>query len=146
MTTPEPSEHQSRQIQRVCDFIAEHTGELIPCAGDSRWTEGHILFRYESDQPGMYAYMTGPLKNGRVSLHLMPLYALPELRDKYLEAFEPFAAGKSCIHFAHFDELPFDALADIVENGTPRFKAAMEARLPKKPARPDKKDPPLALL
>lgn len=130
--TPEPNEHQSREIERVCDFIAEHGPELTQCAGDSRWTYGNVLFRYRSDNPGMYAYMVGPLENGGVSLHLMPLYALSDLWDKHREAFKPFIADKSCIHFRNFYDLPLDALADVVKEGTPRLKAAMEAKLHQK--------------
>lgn len=146
MATVEPTEHQRREIDRVCDFIVWHSRDLTQIAGDSRWTEGNVLFRYESDEPGMYAYMVGPLKDGRISLHLMPLYALPELREQHAEAFKPFSAGKSCIHFDSFDDLPQEALKDVIERGTPQFKAAMEAQLDKKGSRRNKENPPKALL
>lgn len=123
------TDHQATEIDRVRAFIHEHAPDLIETAGDSRWTEGKILFRFESDEPGMYAYMIGPLKNGKVSWHIMPLYAVESIRDACEAALKPFVTGKSCIAFKTFDDLPVDALTTLVRDGTPLFREAMEAHL-----------------
>ncbi len=131
----ETTDQQDETIDRVRAFIREHAPDLIETGGDSRWTVGNILFRYESDAPGMYAYMVGPLKNGKVSWHLMPLYAVESIREKCSEPLKPFISGKSCIQFARFDDLPLETLRLLVTDGTPLFKEAMEAHLRKRKPR-----------
>ena len=129
------TDQQAAEIDRVRAFIRDNAPDLIETAGDSRWTEGKILFRFESDEPGMYAYMVGPLKNGKVSWHLMPLYAVESIRDACEAALKPFITGKSCIAFQHFDDLPLEALTTLVRDGTPLFHEAMEAHLAKRKRR-----------
>lgn len=123
------NEHQRAEIDRVRAFIREHAPDLTETVGDSRWTEGKLLFRYASDEPGMYAYMVGPLKNGKISWHLMPLYAVESIRESCEAALKPFVTGKSCIAFKSFDDLPVEALTIVVRDGTPLFKEAMDAHL-----------------
>jgi len=129
------TDQQDTEIDRVRAFIREHAPYLIEAAGDSRWTEGKILFRFESDEPGMYAYMVGPLKNGKISWHLMPLYAVESIRDQCEALLKPFVTGKSCIAFRSFDDLPLDTLTTVVRDGTPAFQEAMEAHLAKRKRR-----------
>lgn len=49
-----------------------------------------------------------------ISLYLMPLYVYPELKAK-LDASGPgLKCGKSCINFKRAEELPLEAVAEVV--------------------------------
>ena len=73
--------------------------------------------------------MVGALKNGKVTWHMMPMYGVTEMKEKWSDSLAPYVSGKSCINFKTFSELPEDALLDIVQNGTPMFKKEMGSLL-----------------
>ncbi len=54
-----------------------------------------------------------PQKN-YISLYLMPVYVFPELRRKLDESGKNVKCGKSCVNFKRAEELPLDAVAEIV--------------------------------
>jgi hypothetical protein len=115
------STHQREQIQKVTSFIEKHAPDLNKMDGDSKWTDGAILYKYDGMQDGFYVFMVGPISGDKVSWHMMPLYGVLEFQDKYQEDLKPFEAGKSCINFKNFDDLPLEALEDIVSEGTKAF-------------------------
>lgn len=117
----QPSAYSLQQIELTLSFIRAHSPPLVERAGDSKWTTGKVVFAFADDKPGNYVYMVGALKKGKVSWHMMPLYGVPEISEKWAKALAAFSAGKSCIHFSSFAELPQDALLGIVKDGTPLF-------------------------
>ncbi|BCE03080.1 hypothetical protein [Marinicellulosiphila megalodicopiae] len=121
-----------KQMSLCAQFISKHAPELIELEGDSKWTQGNLLFRFPEDEQGFYAFMLGALASKKVSLHIMPLYGIEHFRVKYEQAFKPFISGKSCIQFSKFNDLPQKALLDVVKNGTKQFKSVMQAQRNKK--------------
>lgn len=122
-----PSEETLAEINQTLTFIRKFDKTLVEKPGDSKWTDGHTVFCFENDEPGMYTHMVGALKNGSVTWHMMPMYGVTEMKEKWGDALSSFVSGKSCIKFKTFSELPQDALEDIVKNGGPLFKKEMEA-------------------
>ena len=53
------------------------------------------------------------LKKNYVSCHLMPLYALPELRERVSPDLEKRMQGKSCFNFKKVEPELFDALEQL---------------------------------
>ncbi|HEY0170997.1 MAG TPA: DUF1801 domain-containing protein [Pyrinomonadaceae bacterium] len=49
-----------------------------------------------------------------ISLYLVPVYVFPELRAKLDAGGKKLKCGKSCVNFKRADELPLEALAEIV--------------------------------
>lgn len=49
-----------------------------------------------------------------ISLYLMPVYVFPELRTKLDAGGKKLKCGKSCVNFRRADDLPLDAVAEIV--------------------------------
>lgn len=113
------------EIDKTLTFIRTYAHSLEEQPGNSKWTTGNRIFSYAEDKPGIYVYMIGALKNGKVTWHMMPMYGLEEMRDKWSKRLRPFVSGKSCIQFRKFDDLPIDATTDIVSNGTDLFKQVM---------------------
>lgn len=122
-----PNEDTLREIEKTVSFIRKHSKNLVEKPGDSKWTEGHLVFAFQDDAPGMYAHMVGALKNGKVTWHMMPMYGVSEMKEKWSDVLAPFVSGKSCINFKQFEDLPAEALLDIVQQGTPLFKQEMDA-------------------
>lgn len=127
-----PSQDTLAEIERVLAFIRKHSQGLIEKSGDSKWTHGYCLFCNKEDAPGFYTHMVGALKNGKVTWHIMPLYGVAELKEKWPDALKPFVSGKSCIQFNRFSDLPHDAILDIVQRGGPLFREVMLTHLSKK--------------
>jgi uncharacterized protein YdhG (YjbR/CyaY superfamily) len=75
-----------------------------------------------------------------LSLYLMDLYTQPGLREKHAKALAPLDMGKSCINFHSADELPLDAIEDILK-AAPGFqvKTGTMAAKPKKKTTQKKK-------
>ena len=122
-----PTSSTLKEINLCLAFIRKHAPDLIEVEGDSKWTKGNVIFREDFDKPGMYTFMLGALANGKVTLHLMPLYGIKSLKDKYTTEFKSVSSGKSCIAFKYFNDLPLSALQDIIENGSKQFKIVMQA-------------------
>ncbi|HEX6183252.1 MAG TPA: DUF1801 domain-containing protein [Pyrinomonadaceae bacterium] len=49
-----------------------------------------------------------------ISLYLMPVYVFPELKARLDASGKRLKCGKSCINFKRADELPLEAVAEIV--------------------------------
>src|SRR6185312_754355 len=63
-----------------------------------------------------------------VSLYLQGLYVLPELGERLDRLAPRLRRGKSCITFRRFEDLPADALAEVIRETTPeRYLAAVDA-------------------
>jgi hypothetical protein len=115
------------EIEKTLSFIRKNAKGLIEKPGDSKWTKGHTVFAFPEDGPGLYTYMVGALKSGKVTFHVMPMYGVAEMKEKWTQVLAPFTSGKSCLNFDKFGDLPKDALLDITKNGTGLFKKEMDA-------------------
>jgi hypothetical protein len=74
------------------------------------------------------------------TLYLMGAYGDPKQRKRLEDAFKKSGKkmdmGKSCLHFRKADDLPLDAIGDIIASTTPEKMIAMyEAARPKKKGR-----------
>jgi len=122
-----PSPQTLLEIEKTLNFIRQHSKNLVEKPGDSKWTLGQTVFAFPDNKSGMYTYMVGALKSGKVTWHMMPIYGVTLMKEKWQESLASFKSGKSCIQFKSFDELPSDAITDIVRNGTPLFKTEMDS-------------------
>lgn len=113
------------EIDKTRRFICERAPNLTEQDGVSKWTEGHRVFFDPDGSSDQYTFMVGALKNGNVTWHMMPIYAITELKERWATTLKPFLSGKSCIQFKTFDELPTNALDDIVRNGTPAYQQVL---------------------
>ncbi len=67
----------------------------------------------------------GGVRRGKayVSFHLMPVYALAELRDEISPELKKRMQGKSCFNFSAPDDKLFKELAKLTKAGFKRFTA-----------------------
>jgi Domain of unknown function (DU1801) len=49
-----------------------------------------------------------------ISLYLIPIYLFPELKDKLDSAGRKLNCGKSCINFERAEQLPLEAIGEII--------------------------------
>ncbi len=111
------------EINKVLEFIRIHAPSLKEKAGSTKWSQGHTVFCFNNEETdGAYVFMIGALKSGKVTWHMMPLYGVEEVKEKYTDNLKPFQSGKSCIQFKSFDDLPLSDLEKIVSEGTPLFE------------------------
>jgi hypothetical protein len=128
----EASAFQSIQINKVRDLIRELAPYLEEKDGDSKWTEGKIIFKSPGTPEGYYVYMVGPISSDLTTFHLMPMYSDPDMQKKYIKVLKPFSSGKTSLNFREFEELPLEAIKDIITRGTKPFMEAEAKRLHRK--------------
>ena len=63
---------------------------------------------------GEEMYVSLASQKNYISLYLMPLYHFPELRRKLDESGKDVKCGKSCVTFKRAEELPLEAVGEIV--------------------------------
>jgi hypothetical protein len=63
---------------------------------------------------GEEMYVALASQKNYISLYLMPVYVFPELRARLDAGGKNIKCGKSCINFKRADELPLEAVAEIV--------------------------------
>ena len=93
------------EVERVWRLVREH----VPDGYREEITAKFLTFRAEEE---MYVALAS-WKN-YISLYLMPLYLYPELKAKLDAAEKKVKCGKSCINFRRADELPLEAIGEIV--------------------------------
>lgn len=105
---------------RVWQIVRAH----VPAGYVEQVTPARLTFAGDGE---MYVALAS-MKN-YLSLHLMALYVAPELRAKLDASGKKIKAGKSCINFTRADDLPLDALGEIVAAHTPSEYTARLRRL-----------------
>lgn len=65
------------------------------------------------------------LKKNYVSLHLMPLYALPRLREKVSPDLQKRMQGKSCFNFKKVEPDLFDAIERLISQCAAAYSTAV---------------------
>jgi hypothetical protein len=68
------------------------------------------------------------LRKNYVSVHLMPLYALPALRERLTPDLQQRMQGKSCFNFRKSEPAPFDALERLVADCAAAYAAPVAAQ------------------
>jgi len=70
--------------------------------------------KFISFKAGDEWYVSLANQKNYISLYLMPVYVFPELRARLDAGGKRLNCGKSCVNFKRADELPLEAVADIV--------------------------------
>jgi len=92
---------------------------------EDKWYSGLITYSL----PGRdVIYAVGPRAGGMVTFHVYPLYCGQESLEKYGPSLKKLISGKSCLRIRTADQLPLDALEEIVTGGAARVCAAVQAR------------------
>ena len=121
-------------ISTVRDAIVRHLPEGYHEGmgwGMIGWTVP--LERYPKTYNGQPLMFAGLVSNkAKCALHFVPAYADPavleRVRDAFARAGTKLDRGKGCIHFRTADDLPLDALGEIVASLPPdAFIAGLEA-------------------
>ena len=95
-----------REIERVWGLVRER----IP----DGYTE-EIGAKFLSFKAGADWYVALANQKNYISLYLIPLYVFPEMKAKFDDAAsKKLKCGKSCINFLRAEELPLEAIGEIV--------------------------------
>ena len=97
------------------DLVLRHSTGLDEAVNTGRWLTGFVFY----STSGQMVYAFGPKGRTKISFHMMPYYGSAVLQQRHGRTLDPFLTGKSCIAFRRLDDVPVDALIDIVERGTP---------------------------
>ena len=73
-----------------------------------------IVPKFLTFKAGGEMYVALASQKNYISLYLMPVYVFPELRARLDAGGKKLKCGKSCVNFKRADELPLDAIAEIV--------------------------------
>ncbi|MBF9144192.1 DUF1801 domain-containing protein [Hymenobacter properus] len=101
--------------------------EMVSAAVPSGYTE-HVGRKYLEFRAGKEMCLALANQKSYLSLHLIPVYLMPGLRERLLAAAPKLKMGKGCLNFKRIDEVPLAALADVIA-ATPMvdFLAQMQA-------------------
>lgn len=116
--TPAPAETFAALVALLRPYQAQ-----LQCTADS--AEAYSLdtaFLMPNRKPLFFA----AVKRGRtdVSLHCMPVYVFPELLTDLPAELRKCLKGKSCFHFKQISEAERTALAQLLQAGWQRYRAA----------------------
>jgi hypothetical protein len=92
-------------VERVWRVVRESVG--------SGYTE-HVGPKFLTFMADGDWYVALANQKNYVSLYLIPVYVYPELKAKLDAAGKNLKCGKSCINFKRAEDLPLDAVAEIV--------------------------------
>src|ERR1044071_10329816 len=96
---------RSREVERVWGLVRDN----IPAG----YVE-HIDSKFLSFRAGEEWYVALANQKNYISLYLMPIYIYPELKAKIDGSGKKLRCGNSCINFRKAEELPLEAVAEIV--------------------------------
>ena len=100
---------------------AAHVWQLVRQAVPAGYTE-HIGPKYLEFRAGKEMCIGLTNQKGYLSLHLVPMYLLPALRERLAVAAPKLKMGSGCVNFKKAEELPleFDSFDDQPEGLTIR--------------------------
>lgn len=106
---------------------ARQLWQLVRAAVPAGYTE-HVGRKYLEFRAGKEMCLALANQKNYLSLHLIPVYMMPGLRERLLAAAPKLKMGKGCLNFKRLDELPLPALAEVIA-ATPMadFLAQMQA-------------------
>jgi hypothetical protein len=103
----QPAERQSI-LTRIHAIIVDKDKTVTPSVG---MMMGKDMILYHA--PTMFKYGLASVK-AHMSLHLMPIYGVPELYTRYKERLPLANFQKGCINFRDEKELPFDIVEQLI--------------------------------
>lgn len=103
-------------------FAAHSEGCVVTADEPGRYYLGTQQVRAKDGYRTMFGGVE--IKKAAVSVHVMPVYAHPDLLDGVSEALRKRMQGKSCFNFKAVDEPLFAELAALIARGVDRFRAA----------------------
>jgi hypothetical protein len=113
---------QAAAILWVRGLLRETSPGLVEAIDDGKWFGGLLTY---TTTGGAFVYALGPRAGGTTTFHMHPYYGSKALQERHGLALKKFLTGKSCIRFKRYEDLPEDALRDIILNG-PKVLAAMQ--------------------
>ncbi len=107
---------------------ARHVWAMVRAAVPADYTE-HIGPKYLEFRAGTEMCLALANQKNYLSLHLTPLYVLPELRERLTALAPTLKTGKGCINFKRAEDLPLPALATIIgATSAAEYVAQVQAR------------------
>ncbi|HUQ31103.1 MAG TPA: DUF1801 domain-containing protein [Pyrinomonadaceae bacterium] len=98
-------DERRESIDRVWQVVRES----VPAGYTEKITPKYLTF-----MAGDEWYLALANQKNYISLHLLPVYLFPELKAKLDNSGKKLKMGKGCINFKRADELPLEAIAEIV--------------------------------
>lgn len=92
---------------------AAQAWQLVRQAVPAGYTE-HIGPKYLEFRAGKDMYVGLANQKNYLSLHLVPMYLTPELQEQLAAAAPKLKMGKGCVNFNKMEELPLEALAELI--------------------------------
>lgn len=99
-----PAERQQPAVQ---------VWQLVRQAIPGGYTE-HIGPKFLEFRAGPEMCIALANQKSHLSLHLVPMYLMPNLREQLTAAAPKLKMGKGCVNFKKTEELPLDALAQVI--------------------------------
>ncbi|GAB3863623.1 hypothetical protein GCM10028824_00060 [Hymenobacter segetis] len=104
-------------------LLARQTWQLVRQAVPAGYTE-HIGPKYLEFRAGKDMYVGLANQKSYLSLHLVPMYLMPELQEQLAAAAPKLKMGKGCVNFSKMEELPLGALTELIAATSPADYAA----------------------
>ena len=92
---------------------AAQVWQLVRQAVPAGYTE-HVGPKYLEFRAGAEMAIGLTNQKGYLSLHLVPMYLLPALRERLTAAAPKLKMGSGCVNFKKVEELPLEALAEVI--------------------------------
>lgn len=92
---------------------AAQAWELVRRAMPAGYTE-HIGPKYLEFRAGKDMYVGLANQKGYLSLHLVAMYLVPALQEPLAAAAPKLKMGKGCVNFTKLEELPQQALSELI--------------------------------
>ena len=92
---------------------ARQVWQLVRQAVPAGYTE-HIGPKYLEFRAGPEMCFALANQKSYLSLHLVPMYLMPALQERLAAAAPKLKMGKGCLNFNKVEELPLDALAEVI--------------------------------
>ncbi|MBH8560569.1 DUF1801 domain-containing protein [Hymenobacter negativus] len=104
-------------------LVATQAWQLVRQAVPMGYTE-HVGPKYLEFRTGKDMYVGLANQKGYLSLHLVPMYLMPELQEQLAAAAPKLKMGKGCVNFNKTEELPLEALTALIAATPPADYAA----------------------
>jgi hypothetical protein len=98
--------------------VARQVWQLVRQAVPAGYTE-HIGPKYLEFRAGKDMYVGLANQKSYLSLHLVPMYLMPELQEQLAAAAPKPKMGKGCVNFSKMEELPLAAVAELIAATSP---------------------------
>ena len=92
---------------------ARQMWQLVRAAVPAGYTE-HVGRKYLEFRAGKEMCLALANQKNYLSLHLIPVYLMPALRERLLAAAPKLKIGKGCLNFTRIEEVPATALAEVI--------------------------------